>query len=182
MDTDRRGFLKAGWLFICIFLSFSATFVACTPPSTEAATPTTFSPFSSASLPVTKVTQQTATAPSPNPTATATCRNNLDFIKDLTVPDNTLVQPNRTIDKQWQVKNSGTCNWDSSYHIKLVGGDSLGVQTEQALYPARAGAQITLRIIFTAPQEPGIYSSTWQAFDPQGQPFGDKFYVQVMVK
>jgi hypothetical protein len=86
------------------------------------------------------------------------------------------------VDKQWLVTNSGTCNWDSKYRLKWVGGDPLGAAAEQALYPARAGTEVTLRILFTAPAEPGTYGSTWQAFDPDGIAFGDPVYVEIVVQ
>ena len=73
--------------------------------------------------------------------------------------------PGSTLDKQWLVQNSGDCNWDARYRLRLISGDALGAATEQALYPARAGTQATLRILFTAPQEAGDYVSEWQAFD-----------------
>ena len=58
----------------------------------------------------------------------------------------------------------------------------MGAATEQALFPARAGSQATIQIIFTAPGEPGIYSTAWQAFDPNGEPFGDPVFMEVNVQ
>src|SRR5215467_15505908 len=59
------------------------------------------------------------------PTATtnpADCINNLTFVSDLTIPDGTTVTYGATIEKQWQVQNSGTCNWNASYSLRYVGG------------------------------------------------------------
>lgn len=99
----------------------------------------------------------------------------------MTVEDGTVVAPGARIDKQWLVTNSGTCSWDSRYRLKLIGGDALGAQTEQALYPARAGTQLTLQIIFTAPLEAGTYSSAWQAYGPAGDAFGDFVSINIIV-
>jgi hypothetical protein len=85
------------------------------------------------------------------------------------------------LDKRWQVQNSGTCNWDSSYRMKLIAGPELSAQSEQALYPARSGTEMVIRILFTAPSEAGTYRSAWQAFDPQGEPFGEPFFIEVVV-
>lgn len=115
------------------------------------------------------------------PTATPVCKDGLTYVQDLTIPDGTNIAPGQPIDKQWLVSNSGTCNWDSRYRLKLVGGDPMGVQPLQALYPARAGTQATLQIVFVAPQQAGLYQSRWQAVGPDGLPFGDPFYVQVAV-
>ena len=58
----------------------------------------------------------------------------------------------------------------------------MGATTEQALYPARAGAQATIRISFTAPGEPGTYTTAWQAVDPNGEPFGDAVFMEIVVE
>jgi hypothetical protein len=115
-------------------------------------------------------------------TATPACTNNLAFKEDVTIPDGTVVSPGALLDKRWKVQNSGTCNWDERYHIQFVSGQALGAPTEQALYPARGGSELTIQIIFTAPTEPGLYESAWQAYDPDGNAFGDPFFIQVEVE
>jgi hypothetical protein len=129
----------------------------------------------------------TPTARPANPTAdlrlssTPECSNVLAYLEDLSVPDGSSVQPGAKVDKRWKLENSGSCNWDARYRLRLVAGPSLGVPSEQTLYPARSGTQFTLQIIFTAPNEPGTYRSAWQAYDPQGQSFGDPFFVEIQV-
>ena len=117
-----------------------------------------------------------------NPIPTPLCTNNLTYVNDLTIPDGTSVSAGQSIDKQWLVTNSGTCDWDARYRLKLTDGDAMGVATELALYPARAGAQATLRILFTAPQSAGTYRSAWQAISPDGVAFGDTIFVQISVQ
>ncbi len=97
------------------------------------------------------------------------------------MPDGSLIQPGGSVDKQWLVSNSGTCNWDSRYRLKLVSGESFGLPTEQALYPARAGTQAVLRIAFAAPSAAGTYQSEWQAFGADGAAFGDPVYLQIII-
>jgi len=125
-------------------------------------------------------TSTTVPTPTVIPTPTP-CTNGLTFVKDLTVIDNTPFGPGQSIDKQWLVTNSGTCDWDSRYRLKLMDGPAMGA-AEQALYPARAGAQATIRILFTAPSDTGTYKSTWQAFAPSGDAFGDPIYIQIIVQ
>ncbi len=117
----------------------------------------------------------------PAPTPTPVCTNILSYLEDLTIEDGTQVPPNSTIDKRWLVENTGSCNWDSRYRLRLVEGDALGAAADQALYPARAGTRVALRIVFTAPSEPGTYTTTWQAIAPDGTPFGDTFYMEIVV-
>jgi hypothetical protein len=176
MDTEKHELLTS--VFICILgLTFLA---ACGPaktvPPSASATPlllaqTTETPF---------VPLQATLAPLPA-TATLPCTDGLAFLDDLTIPDNTIVAPGSSLDKQWLVENSGSCNWDSRFRLRLISGDPLGAQVEQALYPARAGTQAQLSILFTAPAEEGVYASEWQAFDPEGNPFGESFVIRIVV-
>jgi Ig-like domain from next to BRCA1 gene len=108
------------------------------------------------------------------------CINNLSFIEDVTVPDNSFVSFGASIDKQWLVENNGTCNWNSQYRLRHIDGAGLGAPEEMALFPARSGIQVTIQITFTAPFEEGVYESAWQAFDPSGFPFGDLIYVRIL--
>lgn len=136
-----------------------------------------------------------STQPPPVPTPTFTpallppqisptppCASGLRYLDDLSIPDGTLVEPGQPLDKRWRVENSGTCNWDQRYHLVLISGADLGVASPLALYPARAGAQADLQIVFTAPQPAGLYRSEWQALDPDGQPFGDSIYIEIEVE
>lgn len=123
-------------------------------------------------------------APTLTPTLTPTpgeCVNSLRYLSDLTIPDNSFVAYGAIMDKQWLVENNGTCNWESGYWLRRVGGASLDAREEIALYPARANTQATIQIIFTAPFTDGVYESAWQAFDPNGNPFGDVIYIRVIV-
>jgi len=109
------------------------------------------------------------------------CLDNLIYLQDLTIPDDSSVLPGSMLDKQWLVENNGTCNWDRYYRLRLIAGPDLGAPSEQALYPARSGSQAVIRILFTAPAESGTYRSAWQAYDPQGKTFGDLIFIQIVV-
>lgn len=156
---------------------------ACAPQTT----PTPFRPPTQ--IPPTQALPTTTPIPTaspvPLPTATPTeivpCTNNLTFVDDLTIDDNTIVAPGAVMDKQWLVTNSGACNWDSTYRLKWTGGETFGAAEEQPLFPARAGTQATLRILFTAPAVEGIYQSAWQAFGPDGSAFGDPVFITIIV-
>ena len=118
------------------------------------------------------------------PTATVNpedCVNNLTFLNDLTIPDGMSITQGATIDKQWLVQNSGTCDWNAGYRLRYIGGAVLGAPEELALYPAKSGTQATIQITFTAPFSDGAYESAWQAFDPFGFAFGDPIYMSIVV-
>jgi Ig-like domain from next to BRCA1 gene len=168
-----------------IFLTLACTFVCISgcsfKPSLTSPDATLDPPF----LPATIV-------PSPAPTKEKTpqpsgsksnpnCTDQLTYISDATIPDDTIVSAGSTMDKRWDVENSGTCNWDSGYKLKLIAGPEMGASQEQELFPARSGSHATIRIQFTAPTSPGKYRSAWQAFNPQGQAFGDPIYIEVVI-
>jgi hypothetical protein len=124
----------------------------------------------------------TAGTAEPTITPAVICKDQLTFLSDLTIPDGAVVSPNSTLDKRWEVENSGNCNWDGNYRIRLIAGPDLSAQKEQALYPARNGTRATIRLVFKAPLEPGSYRSAWQAFNPRGEPFGDPFFIDILVE
>jgi hypothetical protein len=139
------------------------------------------SPFSPPTLAPTPMPTSTPTRPPEAATKEAACSDVLTYIKDATIPDGTTVSAGASLDKRWEVKNSGTCNWDEKYHIRWIGGSKIGAETEQALAPARADTVVEIRMVLNAPNEPGKYRSAWQAVNPQGKNFGDPFYIEFVV-
>ena len=175
-------FIRRPTLLVILLVLICAS--ACTPRST----PTIFRPPTQPQP--TRILATTTPVPvlfTPVPTITITptqtgpCVNNLEFLQDITIPDDTTVTFGSTIDKQWLVRNSGTCNWDSTYRLKWISGDPLGAEQEQVLFPARADTQPTLHILFTAPTIEGTYESAWQAYGPDGIAFGDPIFMKVIV-
>lgn len=181
MKTPRFFLNRLLFLLPILFLAVAcAPQVAPTPFRPPTAIPPTQLLPTSTSLPV-------LFTPTLEPTLTATptagpCTNVLTFLDDITVEDGTTFAPGASIDKQWLVQNDGTCDWDATYKLKWVGGVTLGVAEEQPLFPAKAGVQVTLRILFIAPVETGTYQTTWQAVDPDGNFFGDPVFMEIVVQ
>lgn len=171
--------------FKLVFLSIIFFASACAPQ----VTPTPFRPPTKPAptqilSTITPIPAIYTAVPTPTITATATespCINNLEFLQDITIPDGTIISFGGTIDKQWLVKNNGTCDWDSTYRLKWIGGDPLGAAQEQILFPAKAGTQATLRIIFSAPNVEGSFESAWQAYGSDGIAFGDPVFMKIVV-
>lgn len=115
------------------------------------------------------------------PSPTQPCEDGLTFLTDLTIPDGSDVSAGATMDKRWEVQNSGSCNWTEGYSLRLIAGVDLGANPEQALYPARSGTHAVIRMAFQAPIEPGTYRSAWQAHSPKGEPFGDPIFIDFLV-
>jgi hypothetical protein len=172
---------------LLLFLLALAIIPACSPaPSpTPFTPPTNQAPLIEPTLIIVPTQATVVVQVIPLPTIIPTvdqsnCINNLSFIEDITIPDNSFVTFGSSIDKQWHVENNGTCNWNAEYRLRHISGAVLGVPEEIALFPAHSGTQATIQITFTAPFAEGVYESAWQAFDPNGFPFGDPIYMRVV--
>ena len=116
------------------------------------------------------------------PTGTpAPCQNDAEFVSDITVPDFTQIVPGAVIDKRWQIRNTGTCNWGPGYRLVFVEGNSMNAPTEHALYPAKAGNEAAVQVSMTAPIAPGDYTGRWQLRDGQGNFFGQVLFIKITV-
>jgi len=117
----------------------------------------------------------------PTPTPNGPCTNNAHFVTDVTVPDGTQYMPGQPIDKQWRVKNTGTCDWGADYRLVLVSGNAMSAPSEVALYPAKSGSEAILELNMIAPPGPGAYTGRWQARSPSAKLFGDRVFVTINV-
>ncbi len=166
------------WWWICLTCLLGAGLLAACAPSKS--TSVVFVPPTAARS-ATEATPSASMPPPPRASATPQCTPQLRYLEDLSIPDGSIVQPGETLDKRWAVENAGNCNWDASYSLRLIAGPAMGAPESMPLYPARAGTQAVIRILFTAPQANGIYRSAWQAFDPRGVPFGDPIFIEIQV-
>jgi hypothetical protein len=183
MDT-RKSYRRL--LSICLYFSIIGFIIliatGCTGGTSLLTASPTVSATATAELKPVFTPQPSHTFTQAVPTSTLVCTDDLSFLNDLTIPDGTIVQPGSSLDKQWQIQNNGSCNWDDRYRLRLIAGDSLGATPEHTLFPARAGSQAVIRIKFSAPQSPGVYVSEWQAYNPDGLPFGQSFFIKIVVQ
>jgi hypothetical protein len=166
-------------LLLCLCTGLVLALMGCTQAEPEVPADLYRPPTLDASIGPLTVTQpanpEAALLPTPD------CIPGLVYLEDLTIPDGMIVLPGQSLDKRWKVENTGECNWDERFSLRLVAGPGLSAHETQALYPARSGTTAEIRIIFTAPDKPGSYRSAWQAHDPQGHPFGDPIFIDIFV-
>jgi hypothetical protein len=111
------------------------------------------------------------------------------FVKDITVPDNTIFQPGTTFTKTWRIKNIGSCTWTTDYDMVFAGGDRLDAPNIVAL-PGNVvpGATIDVSVKMTAPKDVGSYRGYWKLRNADGTLFGvgdeakTSFWVNIQVK
>lgn len=123
--------------------------------------------------PTIAITAEEISSATPEPTQLPNCTNGLKYINDLSIPDGTQLNPNTEFEKKWQVKNTGTCNWNRNYTLRLVSGSPMGVDNAQPLEAVLNGTEAVLLIKFISPEEPGKYQATWRVYDPDGIAFGE---------
>jgi hypothetical protein len=170
---QHPGGIALAGMFVFLFLGLSACAGVTATPTVE--------PFRPLPPPLETPTPPAASEELVKPVSTPVCLDNLTWIGDITIPDGTEVGPNSTLDKRWEIKNSGNCNWDERYRLRLIAGPAMNAPQEQALYPARAGTNAVLQIVLQAPADPGKYRSAWQSYNPDGQPFGDPIFIEIVI-
>ncbi len=90
-----------------------------------------------------------------------------------TIVDGTIFKPSQKFTKTWEIKNTSSCTWDTSYKIIFWDGDTLGgayvYNLPQMVAP---GGVVPLSLILTAPPADGSYKSKWVLQTPDGVNFG----------
>jgi hypothetical protein len=108
--------------------------------------------------------------------------NNLTFVSDVTIPDNTTMAPGQSFTKTWRVQNTGTCAWGTDYKFSLVGGDPMGAQAVSPAQSVAPGATYDISVPMTAPATgSGTITGNWRMSDASGTFFGDIVYVSIVL-
>ncbi len=138
------------------------------PTISPSKTPTNVPKSTSTTLPPTETVSPTSTS-SPTPT----CTNMAEFVKHLTIGDNTALKPGTYFPKIWLVKNIGTCTWTQEYSLVYDSGTSLqGPQAVSLSKVVAPGDTVELRIDLYAPSDKDTYTSNWMLQDESGNKFG----------
>jgi ABC-type amino acid transport substrate-binding protein/putative hemolysin len=139
--------------------------------------------------PVPTPTPKPAELPTPTPTPAvkptpAPCISSSDYGRpiDLSVPDDTIMQPGERFTKGWRLVNSGTCDWTASYAFVYAKGDGrMGGQDAAIGQVVPVGRSHDVYVAMAAPSAPGTYTSYWQMADAKGVPFGVRVSVKIQV-
>ena len=99
--------------------------------------------------------------------------NRAQFIQDVTVPDGTKYTPGVKFPKIWQVKNTGGCDWTTSYKLVFTDGSRMDAPSSVKIPgKIRPGESVNLEVPMVAPANKGTYSGNWLLQAPNGQRFG----------
>lgn len=162
-----------------IFTQAAETAAALAPSPTETAPATVTIEPTNTLFP----TQVASATPTPIP-----C-NRGSFVKDVSYPDNTVVEAGAAFTKTWRLKNTGSCTWTSSYVLLFDSGDQMGASATAAITSGSIapGETVDISVNLTAPTTPGTYQGNFKLRSPDNIVFGintdgqGPFWVKVVV-
>jgi hypothetical protein len=125
-------------------------------------------------------TGTTPAAPVGGAASTSSCYG-LSFVSDVSIPDNTQMDPGETFTKTWKVQNTGSCAWDAGFKFQLSGGNAMGATAVTLPSAVAAGATYDISVPMTAPNAAGTVRGNWRMSTAAGQFFGDEVYVVIVV-
>ena len=122
-------------------------------------------------------TESSASEISPTPSC-----YRLRYVKDLTIPDHTVMKLGQSFTKIWLVQNSGMCAWPSGLKFLLVGGVAMGTNSVIINPSVAPGGRISISIPLTSPtDQTGTLIGTWRMSDQDGNLFGDALTVIIEI-
>ena len=110
-------------------------------------------------------------------------------VKDMTIPDGTVLKPGETFIKTWQLLNKGTSTWTTGYALRFESGERMGAAYEVGM-PSEVspGGAVNVSVEMVAPIQPGEYTGHWVLRNASGHRFGlgedgsKTFWVTIMVE
>jgi hypothetical protein len=117
-----------------------------------------------------------------NPPESTDC-DDAYFVRDITIPDGYELSPGEVFTKTWRVQNNGTCTWTSSYSAVFIFGSVLGsaLVIPVPIETVVPGMEVDITVEMIAPITTGQYSGYWRMQNADRLPFGDFFYVDILV-
>lgn len=116
-------------------------------------------------------------APTVSPTVSAaptqaagTCTDSAAFVADVTVPDNTRMDPGEAFTKTWRIRNTGDCTWTSGYTLVFKTGEPMGAPASSPLErETTPGGELDLSVNLTAPSQAAAFRADFEIHDPAGR-------------
>jgi len=113
--------------------------------------------------------------------------DNMAYVADVTIPDDSTVAPGSKFIKTWKVRNNGQCTWTTGYRLiygwaanwpEIVAAPPANVAITKSVEP---GAEYEVSVTLTAPIKSGVYMAAFRLQNDKGYNFGTILYVQFQV-
>ncbi|XP_053386661.1 next to BRCA1 gene 1 protein-like isoform X2 [Mercenaria mercenaria] len=102
------------------------------------------------------------------------------FLSDVTIPENTKLQPETKFVKTWRMKNDGDGVWSATTKLKLQWGNIPTPSAEVEVPELKPGEEGNVSVDFVSPTQPGEYQSHWK-LQENGMPFGVRVWCTIIV-
>lgn len=109
-----------------------------------------------------------ATPTPPRPANEAGCTNSAEFVDDVTIPDDSVIDAGAAFTKTWRIRNTGTCIWAWDYTLTYYSENRMGAPNEVPLDITNPGETIDISVDLTAPASPGKYRGNFVIKNPEG--------------
>lgn len=105
------------------------------------------------------------------------------FIKNKSIPDRVEVYPNKTLIKQWVMKNNGTESWPEGTKLQYMKKESSlsSLEKEYQVKAIKPGECVDISAVLTTPSEPGRSTAYFRLVDHEGNHFGPRIWCDVIV-
>jgi hypothetical protein len=95
------------------------------------------------------------------------------FVRDVTIPDNTVFGSSASFTKTWRIQNTGTCTWTTSYALVFSSGSQMNgpvaVNLPKNVSP---GETVDVSVNLKSPDSQGTYRGNWMLRNSAGSLFG----------
>ncbi|MEZ0395291.1 MAG: NBR1-Ig-like domain-containing protein [Anaerolineales bacterium] len=107
--------------------------------------------------------------------------DNFLLLRDVSIPDGTVIGPGESFEKTWELQNVGPCTWTGEYRLVWAYGDWYGTEPVYMYYTVPPGDTIQLTVTLTAPTTPGNYFAAFIMQNDRGVNFGIPNYLTVYI-
>lgn len=97
-----------------------------------------------------------------------------DFVRDVTIPDGTVMEPGESFVKTWRIHNVGSVAWAGRRLARLGPPVAAGLPSSPPSVPipdTPPGAEVEISVPLRAQQMPGTSQITWKTVDAAGRFF-----------
>lgn len=98
--------------------------------------------------------------------------NQAELVKDVTIPDGTVLDSQAYFTKIWRVRNVGTCTWAKNYNLVFVDGNDMDGDKITLGKSVAPGKTIDLAVDMRAPEKRGNYEGEWMLRTDAKKTFG----------
>jgi len=103
------------------------------------------------------------------------------FVSDVTFPDGSIVNPGQQFTKIWRMRNEGPSDWPENSSLTFISGDKLSNEISVVLPFVPANSEIDIAVPLVAPSSAGRYISYLRLSTPDGNRFGQKIWLDLIV-